>query len=213
MIAPLLRKGLAESGLTLGEEQIAAFELLAQELKKWNSRINLTSVIDDQGIAVKHIIDSLMFAQLVHDNDRVLDIGSGAGMPALPLQVYKPGVKVVSVDAVGKKIQFQRQMGRLLKLSSFEAIHARVEDLDALHRNAYSLITSRAFSSLGLFVSLALPFMAAGGRLIAMKGPAVRDEIVESESLLHQHGLKIAQIFEYELPFGLGARSLVTLVR
>src|SRR6185369_5646904 len=178
MIRHILEQGARE--LTISEEYLLAFELFAEELKKWNRKVNLTAISSDKEIAVKHFIDSLVFADHVQVGENLLDIGSGAGIPAIPLKIVKPMIPVVTVDAVGKKILFQRHLARLLGLKSFEALHARVESLHGTHNKCFKVITSRAFSRLEQFVSLAAPLLADGGRMIAMKGPAVFGEMKAS---------------------------------
>jgi 16S rRNA (guanine527-N7)-methyltransferase len=211
VIRPALENGLAEMGLSLNEEGFHSFELFSAELKKWNRKINLTTICKDVDIAVKHIIDSLVFAACVKDGDSVLDIGSGAGIPAIPLKIVKPGVRVVSVDAVGKKILFQRHVARLLALKDFEALHTRVEDLHAARAGSFDLITSRAFSRLELFVALAGPLLKTGGRMIAMKGPHVDGEFDGVDDELRLLGFEISSVEVYSLPMGKGERSLVTI--
>lgn len=211
MIRPVLEKGLAEMGINLSEECFQSFELFADELKKWNRKVNLTSLCKDVDIAIKHIIDALVFAARVQDGDQVLDIGSGAGVPAIPLKVARPAVRVVSVDAVGKKILFQRHVARLLALKDFEALHTRVEDLHATHAGRFDVITSRAFSSLEMFVSLAAPLLKSGGRIIAMKGPHVDNGFDRSGDELRHLGFEISSVETYSLPMNKGERSLVTL--
>lgn len=198
-------------GLAVSEEHIQAFELFAAELKKWNRKVNLTALSADKDIAVKHLIDSLVFADQVCEGENVLDIGSGAGIPAIPLKIVKPLIPVVSVDAVGKKIFFQRHVARLLGLKSFEALHARVESLHETHSHGFRVITSRAFSRLEQFVSLAAPLLADGGRMIAMKGPAVFGEMRESEGLLLALGYEVSSVHSYSLPFDMGERSLIII--
>ena len=211
MIRPALEKGLADMGMGLSEDRIQYFELFADELKKWNRKVNLTSICTDVDIAIKHIIDSLVFAACVKDGDHVLDIGSGAGVPAIPLKIALPGVRVVSVDAVGKKILFQRHVTRLLALKDFEALHARVENLHAAHAGKFDVITSRAFSRLEMFVALAAPLLKSGGRIIAMKGPQVADESDRIGNELRLLGFKISSVDTYSLPMNKGERSLVTI--
>lgn len=211
MIRPALENGLVEMGMSLDEECFHSFEQFSAELKKWNRKINLTSICKDDDIAVKHIIDSLVFAACVNDGDSVLDIGSGAGIPAIPLKIAKPGVRVVSVDAVGKKILFQRHAARLLGLKDFEALHTRVEDLHAARAASFDLITSRAFSRLDLFVALAAPLLKTGGRMIAMKGPHVEGEFDGVDAELRLMGFEISSVAGYSLPMGKGERSLVTI--
>lgn len=209
MIRRVLEEGAREMGLEISEENILAFELFADQLKKWNRKINLTAIVSDEEIAVKHIIDALVFAGCVRDGERVLDIGSGSGVPAIPLKIVKPRVPVTSVDAVGKKILFQRHVARLLKFDGFEAVHGRVEALCATRGHGFDLITSRAFSRLEQFVGLAAPLLSGTGRLIAMKGPSVADEIEADEERLAALGFEIVSVTPYRLPFNKGERNLI----
>jgi len=211
VIRPALEKGLLEMGLSLTEEQIASFELFAAELKKWNCKFNLTSICKDIDIAVKHIIDSLAFAAHVNDGEIVLDIGSGAGVPAIPLKIAHPVIQVVSVDAVGKKILFQRHCARLLGLKNFEALHTRVEQIHSTHALKFDVITSRAFSSLNMFVALAAPLLKNSGRIIAMRGPHVTGEHDLMNKELQLLGYEISSVDRYSLPMGKGERSLITV--
>lgn len=211
MIGQLLKQRCAETGLVLSDENIQAFELYVAELKKWNDKVNLTAITADEEIVDKHIIDCLVFAGYVQDGESVLDIGSGAGLPAIPLKIVKPVVSVVSVDAVGKKIYFQRHIARLLRFKGFEALHARVENMPKTETRKFDVITSRAFTRLEQFVVLAAPFIAAGGRMIAMKGPTAIEEIRSSEGLLLKHGFKISAVQAYKLPLNKGERNLIVI--
>jgi 16S rRNA (guanine527-N7)-methyltransferase len=211
VIRQVLERGLRETGLVVSEENIQAFELFASELKKWNRKINLTAITADEEIAVKHIIDSLVCAACVSEGARVLDIGSGAGIPAIPLKIVKPSVLVTSVDAVGKKILFQRHVARLLEFKGFEAIHARVEGMHDTHARRFDVITSRAFSRLDLFVALAAPLLADKGRMIAMKGPGGAEEIQAEKERITALGFEIASIKPYHLPFDKGERNLIVI--
>ena len=211
MIRPALEKGLADMGMGLSEDRIQYFELFADELKKWNRKVNLTSICTDVDIAIKHIIDSLVFAACVKDGDNVLDIGSGAGVPAIPVKIARPEVRVVSVDAIEKKILFQRHVARVLALKDFEALHARVESLHATRAGEFDVITSRAFSRLEMFVALAAPLLKSGGRIIAMKGPHVDNEFDRIGDELRLLGFEISSIDTYSLPMNKGERCLVTI--
>jgi 16S rRNA (guanine527-N7)-methyltransferase len=211
MIRPDLEKGLLEMNLSISDECIQSFELFAFELKKWNRKVNLTAICKDSDIAVKHVIDSLQFASCITANDVVLDIGSGAGIPAIPLKILKPDVTIVSVDAVGKKIMFQRHIARLLGLKGFEALHARVETLQSTHAGFFDVISSRAFSKLDAFVALASPLLKSGGKIIAMKGPDVQAEMDAARDELRHLGFEISSVQNYSLPMNKGGRSLVTI--
>lgn len=211
MIRHALEQGMREMGMTVSEQDIRAFELFAAELKKWNRRINLTAITADDEIAVKHIIDSLVLAGYVNDGENVLDIGSGAGVPSIPLKIVRPLVRVTSVDAIGKKILFQRHVARLLGLCGFEALHARVESLRKTHARSFDVITSRAFSRLEQFVALASPLLAEGGRMIAMKGPAAREGMEESGECLRSLGFEVSAVHAYRLPLNRGERNLIII--
>jgi len=211
MIRQVLEKGLAETGLDLSDESIRSFELFAGELKKWNRKVNLTALCKDEDIAVKHLIDALKLTTRVHDGEDALDIGSGAGIPAIPLAIVRPAVRVVSVDAVGKKILFQRHVARQLSLNNLTALHTRVESLHSSHAGRFDVITSRAFSRLEMFVALAAPLLKTGGRMIAMRGPHVDSEFDLIREAVLSLGFEIRSVETYSLPMNKGERSLVTL--
>ena len=206
------QKCISEAGLVVTDNQVEALVVFAGELKKWNKKINLTAIINDEEIAIKHFVDALFLADFLGPCQRLLDIGSGAGIPAIPLKVMRPELSVVSVDAVAKKIHFQRHVARLLKLENFEALHSRVEELRPSHGRNFDVITSRAFSSLGLFVKVAAPLLHENGCMIAMKGPYVDNGAErESEELLAGLGFEIMRVHPYALPFNSGKRSLVVI--
>jgi len=213
MICDTLKQAAIEMQLDMSEEQIKAFELFATELKKWNRKINLTAITDDQEIAVKHIIDSLCLARLISGTEKILDVGSGAGIPAILLKIARPDVDVVSVDAVGKKIHFQRHMARLLRLHKFEALHMRIENLSDSYAKHFDVITSRAFTDLEQFVRLTNALLSDDGSLIAMKGPAANAELEEARTSLLSLQFEINSIDHYTLPFNSGERSLITIKR
>lgn len=195
-------------GLQLTAGEIDSFVLYAAELKKWNSKVNLTAITKDKEIAIKHFVDSLSLAPYLTASDRLLDIGSGAGLPIIPLKILRPEIQMVSVDAVAKKIHFQRHIIRLLNLQNIEAVHARIEDLHKIHSQKFSIITSRAFTSLDRFVNLAAPLLSEGGTLIAMKGDQAESEIAASDEAFEACGFAVTSIHRYTLPFGMGERVL-----
>lgn len=212
MIYKILEQAAREMGLMLSEEHLRSFELFAAELKKWNSRVNLTAITRDNEIAIKHFIDSLQLTSYVHDHDHLLDIGSGAGFPLIPLKIVKPETVMISVDAVAKKVNFQRHIIRILKLQRIEALHTRVEELQKSHAHTFSLIVSRAFTRLDQFVLLAAPLLAEKGRLIAMKGAGAEDEISASNQKLKVLGFAVTAVHPYRLPENMGERCLTVIM-
>jgi 16S rRNA (guanine527-N7)-methyltransferase len=208
IIGDIVCQGAKTFGLHLSSDEIISLELYAAELKKWNSKVNLTAITKDEEIAVKHFVDSLAMAPFISASDRLLDIGSGAGLPIIPLKILRPDIPMVSVDAVAKKIHFQRHIIRILNLQNIEAVHSRVEEFHKTHRHSFNIITSRAFTRLDRFVSLAAPLLSEGGVLIAMKGDQAECEIAASDEIFEAGGFTVTSIHRYSLPFGMGERAL-----
>lgn len=208
-----LKKGAAELGIELTASQLKSLDLFAEELKKWNRKINLTAITDDEGIAVKHLVDSLSLLKVVRGPGRMLDIGSGGGFPGIPVKVVQPDLTIVSVDAVVKKISFQKQAVRLLGLKGFDALHVRAETLAADYPDYFDWVVSRAFSDIPSFVAMALPVLAPDGRMVAMKGKNAAEEVSAAEDALRKLGVQVESIDDFALPCAGDARSLVVMVK
>ncbi len=207
----LLTAAVAKLGLELAEQQYKACELLLQELLRWNKQINLTAITGRDEMTVKHLIDSLYLVPELKPGERILDIGSGAGFPALVLAIARPDCLITSIDAVGKKISFQKHICRQLKLTNFEPLHGRVELLATNRAGEFSLVASRAFSSLDLFVGLAAPLVSAAGRLISMRGADGEKEAKQQQDHIESAGFVLEPAITYRLPHKMGERCLVTM--
>jgi len=207
----LLQEGLDSLKLSLNEAQFKAFELYTDEITKWNRKVNLTAIIAIDEIVVKHYIDSLILTQRIGARECILDVGSGAGLPSIPLKIVRPDISVLSVDAVSKKVMFQKHVARLLQFRDFEVKHCRVEQLGVNYEQKFDVITSRAFTNLGNFIRLATPFLKPGGRLLAMKGPGWEDELALAESELNGFSFKVNTFGPYQLPRKYGTRFLIEL--
>ena len=189
-------------GIRLEEEALSALLQLQAEMLRWNRTHNLTAITDPVTAIEKHLCDSLTLLPLLNGRERLLDIGSGAGFPALPLKIARPGLDIVSVDAVAKKIAFQKHAARILGLSGFAAWHGRVEDLpqDPLGVERFDVVVARAFSGLPQLFELACPCLRPGGRIIAMKGPEGMRELQQAEESLKRHGLTCLRVHDITLP-------------
>lgn len=207
----LLRSSAGAFAIDLSAEKLGLFDLFAEELKKWNRKINLTAIKDDREIVIKHFADSLSLIGCLKRNGKLLDIGSGGGFPAIPLKILLPELPVVSVDAVEKKILFQRHAARVLQLREFTALHARVEDLTKSYAAQFDTIVSRAFADVSLFVDLALPLLKPMGQIIAMKGREGREEALAAEPSLISRGVTIVDCIQLQLPVSGAERFLVVL--
>ena len=160
---------------------------------------------------IKHFADSLSLLGSLKKSGTLLDIGSGGGFPAIPLKIMLPHLSVVSVDAVEKKILFQRHAGRLLQLENFAALHARAEELIESYASQFDYVVSRAFSDLPHFVSLALPLLKETGQIIAMKGRDGREEAAAAEKQFAELGVKVADCIHLRLPVSGDDRYLVVM--
>jgi 16S rRNA (guanine527-N7)-methyltransferase len=168
----LLVDGGKPFGIDLDEKAIEAFDLYLKELLKWNQKINLTAIRSEKGIVLKHFIDSFSVYPYLDIRSSILDIGSGAGFPGIPLKIVQPNLAMTLVDSVRKKVDFQRHIIRILGLKGIEAIHGRVQDKEILQGlgGRFDITLSRAFSDLRTFLVLSFPFLKEKGTAIAMKG-------------------------------------------
>ena len=168
----ILVNGASELGVALEKDQIEQFSTYLSELKEWNKRINLTTIVEEHAVVVRHFLDSLAPLRYLKGCQRLLDLGSGAGFPGIPLKIVKPDLSVTLVDSKEKKVLFQRHVLRTLGLKDgICAVHGRAEDLalNEKYKESFDAVISRALSSLESFITLGLPFLKRGGRFIAIK--------------------------------------------
>lgn len=175
----LIIEGAAAFDIDLTPSHTRQFAIHATELIKWNQKINITAITDPLEIAVKHFLDSLAVASFITPGATLLDIGTGGGFPGLPLKVFIPSLDVTLIDASRKKVNFLKQVVRILKLDHTEALHVRAEELarNPQFSQRYNVILSRALSSLALFHRLAWPLLADEGVILAMKGKVGGEEL------------------------------------
>ena len=155
----LLLNGAKIFGLHLDEKALETFDLFLKELLKWNQKINLTAIRSEKGIILKHFLDSLSVYPYLSKPSSLMDIGSGAGFPGIPLKMVEPCFEVALIDSVRKKVDFQRHVIRMLGLKEIEAIHGRVQDKEILRSmgGQFDAVVSRAFSDLRMLLILSFP--------------------------------------------------------
>ncbi len=209
----LLVRGARELGIELTPAMVKSFGLFCDELLLWNRKINLTAIRNEAEIAIKHFVDSLTILPYLAGRSAMLDLGYGGGFPVIPLKIVCPDIEAVSVDAVEKKILFQRQAARTAGIERFTALHERGERLAASYAGRFDLIVSRAFAEIPLFVEMALPLLAPDGIIVAMKGKSGREETEAARPYLEECGLVVSGMSEFSLPVAGDARSLVVMMR
>lgn len=213
--------GALAMGVTITETQAGQLFRHAGELARWNRKFNLTTISDPPEVAVKHFIDSIVPARFIRDNTSLLDIGTGGGFPGLPLKIVNPSLTVTLADAVGKKVNFVRQVIRVLDLAGIDAIHERLENLREQPDTLYDVVICRAFTALDEFVRLAWPLVSRGGQLIAMKSDNIEPEIQSLKKLLlpgpdgpeNVDALFTVNIHSYDLFHLKARRTLIVLTR
>jgi len=197
-----LTQGLSELGLELSSTQTKQFELYYQELTEWNTRINLTSITDYEEVQIKHFFDSITvtLALAKEEMDKpdlsIIDIGTGAGFPGLPLKILLDQSRLVLLDSIAKKAAFLRHISQKLKLSNVEVVTGRAEEIARLpsYRQQFDLVVSRAVASLPTVVELALPFCRIGGKFIAQKKGEISREIDRAGKAINVLGGKLNQV-------------------
>jgi 16S rRNA (guanine527-N7)-methyltransferase len=206
----VLIEGAKAFGILLDEKTVEAFDLYLKELVKWNLKINLTAIRTEKGIVLKHFLDSLSAFPYLSNTSTLLDIGSGAGFPGIPLKIVEPSLVVTLIDSVCKKVDFQRHIIRMLGLKGIAAIHGRVQDKEILQTmgERFDMVISRGFSDLRTFLILGFPFLKKGGIVLAMKGEVESKEI-RLLSKIEGNRYRLQKTVPFFLPFSSVQRSIL----
>lgn len=204
----------AQAGYTLEEECLEAFDMYYRTLVDWNEKMNLTGITEPREVALKHMIDSLSVYRKEYfpKGAKVIDVGTGAGFPGVPLAIYQPDLDITLLDSLKKRLTF---LETALSLSHRQAhlIHARAEDAGRLaeHRDQYDVAVSRAVARLYRLVEWCLPFVKVGGVLLAMKGAKCQEEVDEAKKAIFLLGGKLEAVQEVILPELDDKRAIVVI--
>ncbi|MBL8057801.1 MAG: 16S rRNA (guanine(527)-N(7))-methyltransferase RsmG [Anaerolineales bacterium] len=212
----LLSGARALLNLELTPAQVAAFQTYADELRAWNEQFNLTAITDPQAIQVKHFLDSLTLLRVLPAAGprlNMIDVGTGAGFPGLPLKLVWPALQLTLVEATGKKAKFCRHIVDTLKLSGVTIVHARAEEIgrDRQHRERYDWAVARAVAEMPVLAEYLLPLLKRGGYMAAQKGKDAPAETYAGTPAIQKLGGELDRISEVELPGIAEPRYLVVL--
>ena len=205
-------ENLKKVGLNLENEKIEKFQLYYEMLLDWNEKMNLTAITDLEGVILKHFIDSLMVLKFLPDETKsLIDVGTGAGFPGLPLKIAKNELKVTLLDSLNKRLIFLESLKEKLNLD-FELVHARAEELGRKenYREKFDVSTSRAVASLNVLSEYCLSFVKTGGLFIAMKSGNVDEELESAKRSIALLGRKIEKVEKFNLPNDI-SRSIVVI--
>jgi 16S rRNA (guanine527-N7)-methyltransferase len=202
-------------GLRLSAAQLAALQTYERELLAWNSRFNLTAIRDIEGIQTKHFLDSFTCLLALRESvvERVIDVGTGAGFPGIPLKIIYPAMHLTLVESIGKKVTFCQHMVKTLRLEGVEVLQERVETLgqNVQHRERYDWAVARAVANLPTLSEYLLPLVRVGGRALAMKGESGPAEAQRAEHAMRILGGHLRQIIPVTLPGVVEDRYLVVM--
>lgn len=206
---------LKAAGFTVTTNQLAQFTAYYEMLIETNKQLNLTAITDPHEVAVKHFVDSLTAldddAHIFKQGTKLLDLGTGAGFPGIPLAIMRPDLEIVLFDSLQKRLNFLSAVISELNLSKVTTLHGRAEDMshDDRHREAYDLVTSRAVARLPVLLEWALPYVKQNGYMVALKGAAYEDEINEAAKALTILKGNIEQVKPVQLPTLTDKRAII----
>jgi 16S rRNA (guanine527-N7)-methyltransferase len=202
-------------GISLSGEQLHAFRTYEDLLLEWNRRINLTAITGREDVRVKHFLDSLSCRKVLTPQPgiRIIDIGTGAGFPGVPLKILYPDIRLTLVDSVGKKTDFCRRLVDRLGLENVTVIHARAEEVgrDPEHRGAYQWALARAVADLSVLAEYLLPLVTVGGRILAQKGAGGPAEVRSASKALNILGGAVEHVEPVDVPGIAETRHLIVI--
>ena len=201
--------------IDINEEQINKFYDYMNLLIEWNNKINLTAITDYNEIILKHFVDSLTINKCIKENNYVVDVGTGAGFPGIPLKIIRDDIKIVLVDSLNKRINFLNEVIKELNLKNIETVHARAEEFgrNKKYRQKFDIATSRAVANLSTLSEYIIPLVKINGRCICMKGKEIKEELKDSLNAIKVLGGKVENVEEFELADNDINRSIIYILK
>lgn len=203
VIADMLEGYAGEYEITLPSGALEKFELYAKILVEYNKKVNLTAITQPEEIAVKHFLDSLLLlkAVAVPENTAIIDVGTGAGFPGIPLKIARPDLRLTLLDSLNKRVTFLTELSDALQQKN-HVIHGRAEECGRQEdlREKFGLATARGVTNLSALSEYCLPFVMPGGTFAAMKGPDVEDETESARRAISLLGAELIEIKRFNLP-------------
>lgn len=187
------------------------FKVYKDHLLEYNMHTNLTAITDEKEVYIKHFLDSLSAFKALEeakkhvelkDGAKIIDVGTGAGFPSLPMKIFKRDIKLTLLDSLNKRIKFLQEVCDKIELEQVDFVHARAEDgaRDKSHREKYDMVVSRAVAQLPVLLEYCTPYLKVGGYFVCLKGPAIEDEIQLSQKALKMLKCEIVEVLDVDIP-------------
>lgn len=209
----ILKNQCKNLNMSINENQLEQLHMYMKLLQKCNESINLTSIIEDKDILQKHFIDSITIIPYIDYKDNIIDVGTGAGFPGIPIKIAREDVKVTLLDSLNKRVNFMKEVISNLNLSNIQTIHGRAEDIgkNSNFREKFDVATSRAVAPLNILVEYLMPLVKKGGRCICMKGKDIKEELEISKKAINIFGGELEKVHEFYLPQSNIKRNIIII--
>lgn len=196
----ILKKEAKNRNIELTDKALERFELYKNLMLEWNEKMNLTAITDEYQIIMKHFIDCLEITKYMSGNEKVIDVGTGAGFPGIVIAIYFENINITLLDSLNKRLIFLEEVVKNLNLKNVNIVHARAEEFAHKdeYRNKYDLVVSRAVANLSNLLEYDVGYLKLNGKLLLLKGDNVNDEINTSKNTFNVLGCKIQNIYDYE---------------
>ena len=208
-----MKEKIAKINIEITDEQIEKFYKYMNLLIEWNEKINLTSIIEPNDIIIKHFVDCGTILKYINNNDNVIDVGTGAGFPGIPIKILNESLNITLIDSLNKRINFLKEVAEDLNLKNLKIIHGRAEDLaqNKEYREKYDKSVSRAVANLSTLSEYDLPFVKINGQMIAMKGFEIDDELENAKKAINVLGGKVEKVEKFNLIDTDNKRSIIVI--
>lgn len=199
--------------IKLSVEQLEKFYSYMSLLLEWNEKMNLTAITEPNEIILKHFVDSLTILNEINNNSKVVDVGTGAGFPGIPLSIANESLKITLVDSLNKRLIFLQEVIDKLELKNIEIVHSRAEDFgqNKKYRENFDIATSRAVANLSTLSEYLIPLVKINGKCICMKASDVEEEINQAKNAINVLGGTIEKIEEFKLPESDIGRTIIII--
>ncbi len=192
------------------EKHRKEFEVYFEELVSYNDKVNLTAITEHNDVFTKHFLDSILPIDAIAYNAKLVDVGTGAGFPSLPIKIVRPDIDITMVDSLNKRVNFLNLVCNKLNIKS-NNVHARAEDFAKSNREIFDVAVARAVAKLNTLLEYLLPLVKVGGIILAYKGSNIAEEFIEAENALNILGGKVIKSIRFDLPNNYGERHVLII--